>query len=70
MSTLIEAIEGWFISQGRDEEQMLTATTGSAASHISAVTLHSATEIMIEDCDSPKTREPGPFDVFRAHHDV
>jgi len=55
-STLIEAIEAWFSSQGRDEELMLTATTGSAASHISAVTLHSATGIMIEDCDSPKSR--------------
>ena len=31
------------------------AMTGSAASHISAVTLHSATGIPIEDNDTPKT---------------
>jgi len=31
------------------------AMTGSAASHISVVTLHSATGISIEDTDMPKT---------------
>ena len=48
-------IEAGFTSQGRNKELMNTATTGSAASHISATTLHSGTGIPIEDCDSPKT---------------
>ena len=54
-STLIEAIRTWFVVQGRQEELTITAMTGSAASHISAVTLHSATGISIEDTDMPKT---------------
>jgi hypothetical protein len=54
-STVIEAMREWFKGQRREEELIITATTGAAASHISAVTLHSATGISIEECDVPKS---------------
>jgi hypothetical protein len=47
-SVLIDAIRAWFEIQDRGEELMVTAMTGSAASHIGGSTLHSATGIKVE----------------------
>jgi hypothetical protein len=54
-STVIEAMREWFKGQRREEELIITATTGAAASHIGAMTLHSATGISIEEYDALKS---------------
>jgi len=44
-STLIDAIRAWFKFCGREQEPVVTATTGAAASKINGSTVHSATGI-------------------------
>jgi thymidylate kinase len=50
-STLIKAIRTWFRTNGRGEELIVIATTGSAAVKINGSTVHSAVSIPIESPD-------------------
>ena len=47
-STLIDAVRAWFKFCGREQELIVTATTGAAASKINGCTVHSATGIPFE----------------------
>jgi hypothetical protein len=50
-SRLIDAIRGWFKALRRENELVVTATTGTAAFKIGGKTLHSSVGIPIEDGD-------------------
>ena len=53
-SRLINALRSWFRRNGRKEELIVTATTGTAAVKIKGSTVHTAVSILMETSDGKK----------------